>query len=65
MKPTRKQTRRARLRFAAKWAFISVTGVAAFMAFTALSIRAIEIEDSWRAERLCRIYSVCDPKRGP
>lgn len=64
MKPTKKQTRRARLRFVAKWLLICITCMALGAAFTLLSVRAMEIEDAWRAERLCRLYDRCESMRG-
>lgn len=44
-------------------AIIACAGFLVWFANAALD--AMVAESEWRADRMCRIYDICDPTRGP
>lgn len=62
--PYEKAQRRQRIKSVRDFLLFTITAFAAGFAITLLSVRAIEIESAWKAERLCRIYGVCPDRAG-
>jgi hypothetical protein len=50
-----------RIRRMLRQAALCVILAALFIGFTALLMDAIVRESDWRAERMCRIYEICEP----